>query len=558
MRNAKLRFLVPAFFAVMPVLFCCLSFADEVNDLINELNNGNEDARVEAAMKLEKIGSPRAVADLFFAFVKDPSPAVRMRAKTALVKMGPQVKATIIKALSSKNGEVRYGAVKLLQEIGEKNDIPAIEKLLKNKDEDIKNCAMQVIDAINSEVKPDNTPTPAKAEPKAKPEQKEVPAKPDAKTEPKGEQKEVAKPEPKPESKPEGKAAEKTGSTGAPCAQIAISPDKPPVPEKKELSRDELSKLRAKSTAGLAGELKNPDDLVRQEAISELSRRGKDALTVLFQKVTDQDERVYQGVAAILQMMANDEITVLILKKVMDPSPRVSQLASDVAGKLGTKAIPALIELSKDADKKIQVFALKQLGETGDEKAVQVIAGFLKSDDEEIRNTVLPYLEKSPEKTGEALAALVQEKGISPSVRKTVMNLLRKSGTDNIAKVIGILLKGGSETQEPVSGLLTALGDAASDPLAKLMESSDDKLIMSAIASIDRIKLKGAIPALLGVLKSDKIKTRIKIAAIDTLGDIGSKQASDEIGALVADPGQPDDIRSAAAKALTKLKEDEW
>ena len=123
----KKKFCLPVFC----VLFALsgLVYADNIDNGIAKLKNGNEEAREEAAEYLGNVGDERALKALMAAMT-DPSDDVREEAIKSLGKVGgPQCTTALVKALRDDQIGVRSAAIGALAKVGDDTAIDSLQEI---------------------------------------------------------------------------------------------------------------------------------------------------------------------------------------------------------------------------------------------------------------------------------------------------------------------------------------------------------------------------------------------------------------------------------------------
>ncbi len=82
---------------------------------------------------------------------KNFNSAIRYKAREALVKIGPQAATALIGALRDRNKDVRFGAIKVLDQIGNESVVAALILALKDPRGEIRSLAIQALAKIGAE-----------------------------------------------------------------------------------------------------------------------------------------------------------------------------------------------------------------------------------------------------------------------------------------------------------------------------------------------------------------------------------------------------------------------
>jgi HEAT repeat protein len=128
---------------VMPVV------ADEVDDLISDLEHGTSDYRLNAAKSLGEIGDPRAIRPLIAAIEDEGwNESVRMEAAMALSKMGAL--DDLISDLKYGRADIRRATAEALGEIGDTKAIDPLIEALSDEDDLVRIDAAIALSKMNN------------------------------------------------------------------------------------------------------------------------------------------------------------------------------------------------------------------------------------------------------------------------------------------------------------------------------------------------------------------------------------------------------------------------
>jgi len=101
---------------------------DGVEGLIEAMHDPNPDVRQMAAKAISQLGDPTAI-DKLVACLRDPQHEVRNQVAFALKKIGTRAVPALITALSHTDTSIRWGAARVLGEIGDARALPELERV---------------------------------------------------------------------------------------------------------------------------------------------------------------------------------------------------------------------------------------------------------------------------------------------------------------------------------------------------------------------------------------------------------------------------------------------
>lgn len=283
------------------------------------------------------------------------------------------------------------------------------------------------------------------------------------------------------------------------------------------------------------------------------------------QKFRTDDFRVYQDALRDLERIGTPAVPALI-EALQDKDVRVRVYAADVLGALGSKAqeaVPALAKALKDPDQYVRASAAEALHEIGSQAkdAVTELIGALKDEDRYVRYSAADALGRIGPEAKTAVPALIETlKDKDPYVRYSAADTLEAIGEDakDAVKPLIETLKDEDEyVRAGSAAALGAIGEDAKDAVPKLMDTlAKDKSgfvrsrAANALGDINWQK-KSTVPALIDALQ-DKDQ-RVRSAAAIAIGEIGSDSPA-AIPALIQALQEDDDkVRSSAAEGVGEI-----
>lgn len=282
-----------------------------------------------------------------------------------------------------------------------------------------------------------------------------------------------------------------------------------------------LVRYGAQVTTLLIDQLQNDDLAVRHAAIIALGRIGDAAaVPALIERLADEDELVVSAATvlgaigdrrafgALLELLGHDspsvrqaavgalnslghpELSKEVLVRLNDPDPHVRESAVQIAGYFGyPECIDKLIERCHDSDERVRRAAIEHLPYLDDERCLPILAEALLKDSQSVRAAA-----------ARAFSAL---------------------------------------EQEALPYLQTALHD------------TDAWVRYYAIRSIKQRREQAAQAQVAQLARNDP-SALVRIAAIETLGDIGDEQAIEVLQSALQ--GDDDDMARVAIAALGQIK----
>ena len=244
----------------------------------------------------------------------------------------------------------------------------------------------------------------------------------------------------------------------------------------------------ASATSALVNKL--DDRFLAIDAANALGEIGEpQAVDGLLKLIGDEDASVRQAAVAALNSIIPPSMSQRIIPLLHDRDPNVRESAVKIAGYFGyPDAADALVDLSRDPNERVRCAALEHLPFVEDERAFDVLGHALKDE--------------------------------TPNVRAAAARAL-----------------GNMESPRVVAHLVAGLVD------------EDVWVRYFSARSLGRHRDERSVEALKGVIEKDKFN-HVRIAALDSLGQIGGPRVAEIVAGFVDDNDR--DVAHAAQVALSK------
>jgi len=244
----------------------------------------------------------------------------------------------------------------------------------------------------------------------------------------------------------------------------------------------------ASATSALVNKL--DDKFLAIDAANALGEIGDpQAVDGLLKLIGDEDASVRQAAVAALNSIIPPSMSQRIIPLLHDRDPNVRESAVKIAGYFGyPDAADALVDLSRDPNERVRCAALEHLPFVEDERAFDVLGHALKDE--------------------------------TPNVRAAAARAL-----------------GNMESPRVVAHLIAGLVD------------EDVWVRYFSARSLGRHRDERSVEALKGVIEKDEFN-HVRIAALDSLGQIGGPRVAEIVAGLVDDNDR--DVAHAAQVALSK------
>jgi HEAT repeat protein len=248
-----------------------------------------------------------------------------------------------------------------------------------------------------------------------------------------------------------------------------------------------------------------------------------------------------------------------LIEKLTDNDFRFRHDAADAIVKIGSPAVPFLIEALKDENKQVRWRAASALGEIGAEasSAVPALIVTLQDEDEYIRRIGAYALGKIGPEASVAVPKLIDALQDSDrNLRMVSAYALGKIGSEASSAVPTLIATLHDASAEVRLNAATALGrisakaSSAVPALITALQDKDKYVRQGAADALGRfgVKAKTAVPALISALKDENKYVRLNAAA--SLGRIGL-EAKPAVPALIAAlQDEKVEVRRKAASGL--------
>jgi HEAT repeat protein len=232
-----------------------------------------------------------------------------------------------------------------------------------------------------------------------------------------------------------------------------------------------------------------------------------------------------------------------------DEDWQVRQAAAEALGKIGSPAVPALLEALKDGNWRARKAAAEALGKIGDRQALPALLEALKDDEWRVRRAAAYALEKIGD--SRAIPALTEAlKDDSREVRQAAAYALKKIGDSRAIPALTEALKDDSrEVRQAAAYALEKIGDSQTVPaLLEALKDEDRSVRQAAVWALREIGDPQAVPALIQALKDED--RDVREASVRALGTIGDRRTIPALMEALKEGGW---VHRAAAEALSKI-----
>ena len=125
--------------------------ADQVPVLVKVLNDSDMSIRQNAIKALTRLHDPRAIGPLVEVIARGGNfNNISSDAGNALISEGPAAESAVLSLLDEKNVDTRRQACVILQQIGTRASLPALQKQMPDPDQQLSQAAVDAVRAINN------------------------------------------------------------------------------------------------------------------------------------------------------------------------------------------------------------------------------------------------------------------------------------------------------------------------------------------------------------------------------------------------------------------------
>ncbi len=203
------------------------------------------------------------------------------------------------------------------------------------------------------------------------------------------------------------------------------------------------------------------------------------------------------------------------------------------------------IDLLKDPDWVVRREAVITLGEMGDERCVEPLAGALRDGDWQVREAAVDALSQVGSPAVDVLLKLLRDW----DVRKSAILALGKIRDERVLEPLVQQLRS-DEFKEDATTALVEVGEPAVPRLIQALRDKDEGVRKQAVLALGQIKDSSAVDPLIEMLADQDWFTRLTAAA--ALEAIGDSRGRDSIKPLLKDPDLV--VRMRVERILAKWK----
>ncbi|MCX7708506.1 MAG: HEAT repeat domain-containing protein [Clostridia bacterium] len=310
-------------------------------------------------------------------------------------------------------------------------------------------------------------------------------------------------------------AAEALGSMGDQIASETL------ITVLENKSESEKVRCTAARSLGLLHETRAIDSLVlvlREDAL-EIKKYAAEALVRIGEPAVEKLTGELKIMEPGIDLDENKALDYQNVGKLESGNPGVN--AKQVLIKIGSPAVPGLVNIFKESDQKARTNAMEILIKIG-VPSIEPLKALLKEESPEIRKCALYGL--ACLKDQDSAAAII------PMLKNSDMGV-RKFAAFSLGCI-----------QEPAS--IKPLIDAMCEENSETRSAGTQAVFRFGSAATKQLELK---------LKEPSLQTYAKIEIIQALSEIGDRASQDSLTAILKDPDEA--VRKSAANALAKMDE---
>ena len=280
-----------------------------------------------------------------------------------------------------------------------------------------------------------------------------------------------------------------------------------------------LVKLKQAAVAGLAEALKNQSEKARTEAgrlLGEIGPRAEGAIPILSSALRGEDEGATFEAAQALSRIGSSAIPVLI-EALKDHHDYVRRNAAGALGKPNaTVAIPALVKSLNDSDASVREAVAQALGNIG-QPAIPALSDALSDQEKTVRGGALSALAMIRPLEPAVVPLLIEAlKDPDKSVRIGALTLIARLGTEAKSTMDAVVEASRDQNADVRSASARALGAIGPDPiiavpaLIKALNDENEKVRWQASSALRMMGpvAKEAVPALIEALQDKNEQVR--------------------------------------------------
>ncbi|HHN64586.1 MAG TPA: hypothetical protein ENK09_04415 [Nitrospirae bacterium] len=298
--------------------------------------------------------------------------------------------------------------------------------------------------------------------------------------------------------------------------------------------------------------------LLRNTALLVMKEIGN--IRIIRKLLIDKDDDVRKFGVDLIAELKDRESCPYLRDLMKDPNPNVRAATASAIGKIGCHDLKDELIEALDDDEWVCFSALDSMGRLKDVEFIEPLSRLLDSGSDAIRYAAIEalsaiphpeaagilkgYLKKAADSEKKLILKALVNSGLTPedgNLKETFLEMLRSDDRDEMIHALkGLVL---IKASDAVREILERGGEM--DPLNPL-EQDLISIIRESIVDI------GSCDVLIELLRSGELKYRAKVIAIESIGELGCKDAVGTLVELLRSDIR--DIRRAGMKAIGKMK----
>ncbi len=342
----------------------------------------------------------------------------------------------------------------------------------------------------------------------------------------------------------------------------------------KETAMFALAEIGSDSLYPLLDMLRGNDDELNGLAIEAILHIGKPAFTAIKKILANHSTPHRVLLLRIIYEKKDQEAVDILLDLLNDPEYEVRQGAANYLVKLGSLAVPKLLETANSPDSDLMTF-LNLLAHIGDKRCLTFYFNYLDDSDWRVRKLAAKGLAKSgwspaQDERGvwyhiarqewnyvvamgavaiKPLSSVLEDN--NERIRKAALEAMGRIGTSGLEALVAALKDKNSESRLHAAAAMGKLDDVrAVMPLMNCLKDSDVRVRRSAVASLGMINRQECVNPLIMALKDNDAYVRKD--AVKFLSGLDDPRKKDLFLAMLEDRSQM--VIQELVSAMKKIK----
>ncbi|HED11124.1 MAG TPA: HEAT repeat domain-containing protein [Caldithrix abyssi] len=315
-------------------------------------------------------------------------------------------------------------------------------------------------------------------------------------------------------------------------------------PQVKQAAIEALAQIGHDSIYPLLEMMKEDDEELTGLITEAIIQIGKPAFNIIKKMISNHDTPHRVLLLKVIYEKKDQEAVDILLDLLNDPEYEVRQSAANFLVKLGSLAVPKLLETAKSPDSDLMTL-LNLLAHIGDKRCLSFYFNYVDDTDWRLRKLAARGLEKA------GWSPAQDERGVWYHIARQEWNYVVAMGSVAIRPLSRVLEDSNERIRKAALEAMGRIGSSGLEALMRALKDKNNESRLHAAAAMGKLKDVRAVHPLMACLRDKDV--RVRRSAVISLGLINHQECVNPL--IMALKDEDSYVRKDAIKYLSGLED---